>query len=72
MATIIGYEGIPNDVVKVIGRLHDNDQNGLLGPNFAPNTIERLVNTGLQNPGKSDKVPYVGAPEKDLPEFARG
>jgi len=72
MATIIGYESISNDVVKVIGRLHDNIQTGLLGPNFAPNTVDRLVNTGMQNPGKNDKVPYFGAPEKGFPEDANG
>jgi hypothetical protein len=72
MASIIGYESISNDVVKVVGRLHDNVQTGLLGPNFASNTVDWLVNTGMQNPGKSDRVPYVGAPEEGFPEDANG
>jgi subtilisin family serine protease len=72
MATFIGYEGISNDIAKVLRRVNDNVQAGLLGSDFAPNTVDRLVNTGLQNPGKDEKVPYVGAPDKGFPEDPNG
>jgi hypothetical protein len=48
IATFVGYEGISNDVSQVLRRFDDNVQTGLLGSNFAPNTVDCLVNTGLR------------------------
>jgi hypothetical protein len=68
VATYIGYEGISNDLNKVLQRVYDNAQPSLLGSNFAPGTVDLLANTGLQYPGKDDAVPYVGAPPNGFPE----
>jgi hypothetical protein len=66
MAVYVGFEGINNDVAKVNQRLLQNAQNGILSGSFAPNTINRMVNTGLKHPDRDARYPYVGPDNKEL------
>lgn len=66
MAIFVGYEDIHNNVEKVVKRLQSNAQNGVLNSDFAPDTINRLANTGINNPSREGQVPYFGAPGREL------
>jgi hypothetical protein len=60
MSIYIGYEKIQNNVGTVLQRLSQNAQFGILDLSDAPDTINKLVNTGIECPDAVGPAPYAG------------
>ena len=66
MSIFVGFEAIQSNVDKVIQRLQKNAQDNVLNSDFAPDTINRMVNTSINHPDREGQAPYVGAPGREL------
>ncbi|KAH6667961.1 peptidase S8/S53 domain-containing protein [Halenospora varia] len=63
MALFVGWEHIVSDTAKVYERLAANSLSDLIdGFPSQPGTLNRLVDTGINNPSRGNG-PYIGAPD---------
>lgn len=64
-ATFVAWEKLNNNFATVGQRFSGNATPDIL-TSVPANTLNRFINTGINNPGKDAKVPYLGAPAKEV------